>query len=150
MLRTLIASLILLAASQTTAMAFTPTTGHWWNPNESGWGLNLTHQDETIFATLFTYAPGAGTGNTGLWLVMSGGTKQADGSYSGDLFRTNGSAFNAVPFVPLGGSDVTNVGTMRLRFSDGNNGTLTYTYLGTSVTKAITRQVFSTPVSACN
>jgi len=62
---------------------------------------------------------------------------------------TNGSAFNAVPFVPLGGSDVTNVGTMRLRFSDGNNGTLTYTYLGTSVTKAITRQVFSDPVTVC-
>ena len=39
---------------------------------------------------------------------------------------------------------------MRVRFTDGNNGTLTYTYNGTSVTKAITRQVFSTPVSTCN
>jgi hypothetical protein len=39
---------------------------------------------------------------------------------------------------------------MRLRFGDGNNGTLTYTYNGATVTKSITRQVFSTPVSACN
>jgi hypothetical protein len=39
---------------------------------------------------------------------------------------------------------------MRLRFTDGNTGTLTYTYNGAPVTKAITRQVFSTPQFACN
>ena len=39
---------------------------------------------------------------------------------------------------------------MRLRFSDGNNGTLTYTYNGVTVTKSITRQLFSSPVPACN
>jgi hypothetical protein len=39
---------------------------------------------------------------------------------------------------------------MRLRFTDGNNGTLTYVFNGTTVTKSITRQLFSTPVSACN
>jgi serine protease len=39
---------------------------------------------------------------------------------------------------------------MRLRFTDGNAGTLTYTNNGITVTKAITRQEFSTPVSACN
>src|SRR4029453_7146264 len=26
----------------------------WWNPQESGWGMNLTHQGNTIFATWFT------------------------------------------------------------------------------------------------
>jgi hypothetical protein len=118
----------------------------WWNSAESGWGLNVTHQDNTLFATLFTYDPAG----RGMWLVMSGGVKQADGSYSGDLFKTTGSPFNSVPFTPLAGADVTNVGTMRLRFTDGNTGTLTYTYLGASVTKAITRQVFSAPVSLCN
>jgi hypothetical protein len=39
---------------------------------------------------------------------------------------------------------------MRFVFSDGNNGTLTYTYNGTSVSKAITRQVFSSPTPACS
>ena len=50
----------------------------------------------------------------------------------------------------LGAADVTQVGTMRLRFTNGNAGTLTYTNNGVTVTKAITRQEFSTPVSACN
>ena len=22
----------------------------WWNPAESGWGINLAHQDDTVFA----------------------------------------------------------------------------------------------------
>jgi hypothetical protein len=118
----------------------------WWNASESGWGLNLTHQDNTLFGTLFTYD----AAGRDLWLVMPGGARQGDGSYLGDLFRTVGSAFNAVPFVPLAPGDATQVGTMRVRFTNGNAGTLTYTNNGVTVTKAITRQEFSTPVSACN
>ncbi len=67
----------------------------WWNPAESGWGINVTHQDATLFATLFSYDA---TGKA-LWLVMSAGQRQADGSYAGDLFRTSGPAFNASPFT---------------------------------------------------
>ena len=115
----------------------------WWNPAESGWGLNLTHQDHTLFATLFTYDA---TGRD-LWLVMSEGLRQPDGSYLGDLYRTNGPAFNTLPFQ---GVALATVGTMRLSFTDGNTGTLTYTYHGTPVTKSIQRQVFASPVSACN
>ena len=127
-------------------------TDLWWKADESGWGLNITHQDNILFGTLFTYAntTPAATNNAGLWLVMSSGTRQPDGSYLGDLYRTTGPAFNAAPFTPIGASDMTVVGTMRLRFSDGNNGTLTYTVDGTTVAKAITRIPFSTPVAACN
>ena len=118
----------------------------WWNAAESGWGVNVTHQDATLFATLFTYDPGG----RDLWLVLPAGTRQADGSYFGDLYRTTGSPFSTQPFPPIAGGDVTAVGNMRLRFADGGNATLTYLYNGTTVTKSITRQVFSTPVSACN
>jgi hypothetical protein len=118
----------------------------WWNAGESGWGINVTHQDNTLFATLFTYDPGG----RDLWLVMSAGARQADGSYLGDLYRTRGSAFNTQPFPPIGAGDVTSVGNMRLRFTNGDSGTLTYTYNGATVTKQITRQVFSSPTSACN
>jgi hypothetical protein len=118
----------------------------WWDPDESGWGINITHQDNTLFATLFTYD----ASGRDLWLVMSGGVRQSDGSYLGDLFRTVGSSFNAQPVVPLVPADLTPVGTMRLRFTDGENGTLTYTVNDASVTKSIVRQVFSSPVSACN
>jgi hypothetical protein len=85
-----------------------------------------------------------------MWLVMSNGNRQADGSYSGELRRTTGPAFNAVPFTPITAADQTVVGTMRLRFSDGNNGILEYSVNGTNVTKPITRIPFSTPVAACN
>jgi lysyl endopeptidase len=118
----------------------------WWNPDESGWGINLTQQDDTIFATLFTYSA---NGN-GLWLVMSAGSKQADGSYLGDLYQTRGPAFDAQPFTPIDASNLTRVGTMRLRFASGTTGTMTYSVNGVNVTKAITRQVFSSPLPACS
>ena len=125
-------------------------TDLWWKSDESGWGLNITHQDNILFGTLFTYGAGAGTSNPGLWLVMSNGNRQADGSYSGELRRTTGPAFNAVPFTPITAADQTVVGTMRLRFTDGNNGTLEYSVNGTNVTKPITRIPFALPVAACN
>ena len=125
--------------------AFSNYQDLWWNAAESGWGLNLTHQDNTLFATLFTYD----AAGRDLWLVLPSGARQADGSYSGDLYRTTGPAFNANPFTPIGAGNLTVVGNMRLRFADGNNGTLTYTYQGRTVTKAITRQVFANPVPVC-
>jgi len=118
----------------------------WWNAAEGGWGVNVTHQDNTLFATLFTYDA---TGRD-LWLVMSGGARQADGSYQGTLYRSSGPAFNANPFTPITEANLTDVGTMRFQFADGERGTLSYTMNGTAVTKAITRLVFSTPVPTCN
>jgi hypothetical protein len=120
----------------------------WWTAAESGWGLNVTHQDETLFATLFTYDP---SGHD-LWLFMSGGTKQADGSYLGDLYISSAmSAFDAQPFVPLdAGRNLRKVGTMRLRFSSGTAGTLTYSFDGTTVVKSIVRDEFSSPLPACS
>jgi len=115
-------------------------TDLWWNPAESGWGININHQDSTLFATIFTYdASGAP-----MWLVMSNGTRLGAGSYQGTLFRTTGSAFNAVPFT---GASPAAVGNLRLDFADASHGTLTYTVNGTTVTKSITRQVFSTAPS---
>ncbi|HXS51449.1 MAG TPA: CARDB domain-containing protein [Usitatibacter sp.] len=114
----------------------------WFNPAEPGWGLNITHQDEVIFATLFTYA----TDGTALWLVMPNGSLQSDGVYSGPLYQTSGSAFDASGWS---GVSNTQVGTMRLRFTDGVTGTLSYSLNGASVTKAITRQTFSNPMPVC-
>ena len=131
--------------SQSSRTALTNYQDLWWNPAESGWGVNITQQDNTLFATLFTYDA---TGKA-LWLVMSSGPRQVDGSYLGDLYLTTGPAFNAQPFTPIGPANLTKVGTMQFRFSDGANGILSYTVNGISVSKVITRQVFSTPLPAC-
>lgn len=129
--------------------ARTNYTDLWWVPAESGWGVNVTHQDDTLFATLFTYEAGSGTSNRGVWLVMSAGPRQGDGSYSGDLYRTTGPAFNANPFTPIGAANVTRVGTMRFAFSDGEQGTLTYDVNGASVTKQIVPQAFGNQLPTC-
>ncbi len=121
------------------AAAATPPnyTDLWWNPTESGWGVNVNHQGDILFATLFDY-DAAGP----MWLVMSNGAKQPDGSYYGPLYRTTGPAFNASPW---GSTATTLAGTMRLAFSSPTSGTLTYIANGVTVTKSISRQVFSTP-----
>jgi hypothetical protein len=100
----------------------------WWNPSESGWGLNITHQDDLLFGTLFTYDQNGAP----LWLVMPSGTRQSNNLYSGDLFQTSGPAFYQ-PFTPIGAGNVRKVGTMELSFENGESGILTYTYSGNTV-----------------
>jgi hypothetical protein len=114
----------------------------WWNPDESGWGINLVQQGGIIFATLFTYSESG----RDKWFVASGLARQPDGSFTGALFSTTGPAFNASPWVPIGFGQV---GDMTLRFSDGENGTLTYNVGSANVVKSIRRQVFGAITSAC-
>jgi hypothetical protein len=113
-------------------------TDLWWNAAEPGWGLNVNHQGNTIFATLFTYDAGGAP----LWLVMSAGARQADGSYQGTLYRATGPAFNATSFL---GANLSPAGSMRLVFTTTQQATLSYTFNGASVTKTLTREVFGTP-----
>jgi hypothetical protein len=122
----------------------------WWAAPagmESGWGINLTHQGDTILATWFTYN---GDG-TPLWLVVTAPLREPS-TYSGTLYRTIGPAFNAVPFNSanvLGAA----VGTATLRFFDGNSATFSYT-MNTATdsvtqTKQITRETFALPRTVC-
>lgn len=121
-------------------------TGLWWNPAESGWGINFNHQGNILYATVFAYAP---SGNAS-WLVMSGGALQADGSsFRGDLYQTTGPAFNANPFTPIGAANVTKVGSMSVLFSSPSAATLTYSWNGTTVAKAIQPQVFGSRLATC-
>ncbi|HZI82813.1 MAG TPA: NBR1-Ig-like domain-containing protein [Casimicrobiaceae bacterium] len=118
----------------------------WWAApagSESGWGINLTHQGDTIFATWFTY----GTDRAPMWLVATAG-RTAPGTYAGTLYRTTGPPFNAVPFDPAR-VVATAVGTATLTFTDGNNGTFAYTVNGETQQKAITRQIFTAPGTVC-
>lgn len=118
----------------------------WWAAPagfESGWGVNFTHEGETIFATWFTYD----LDGTPMWLVVTA-QKIGPGVYSGTLYRTTGPAFNAVPFNPAS-VVATAVGTATLSFTDGTTGTFAYTVNGVSQIKAITREVFTNPGTIC-
>ena len=75
--------------------------GLWWaSPpgSESGWGINLAHQYNTIFASWFTYD----ANGKAWWLVMTAfpGAGLNANTYSGALYATTGPAFNAQPFDP--------------------------------------------------
>ena len=118
----------------------------WWNgpaDSESGWGINLTHQGDVIFATWFTYA----TDGSPMWLSVSA-FKTADRTYAGDLARTTGPPFNSVPF-DSSAVKYTKVGTAQFTFTNGKQGTFAYTVDGISQTKTIVRQVFVAPGTVC-
>jgi hypothetical protein len=118
----------------------------WWavpGGSESGWGINLTHQGDTIFASWFTFD----RDRTPMWLVVTA-PKTAPGTFTGTLYRLTGPAFNAVPFPPLGspgGAIPTSVGTATFTFTDGNTATFAYTVNGSTQSKNITRELFQPP-----
>ena len=118
----------------------------WWNPSESGWGINLTHQSDIIFATLFTYD----AAGKGMWLILSRGDRiVGTQNFAGAIYRTTGPNFDAVPFTPIGPANPPQVGNMRLEFADGNTAKLIYDVNGASVTKNIQRQTFDAFRSNC-
>ena len=130
-----------VAAAQSTALNF---EGPWWNApggSESGWGLLLAHQGNTIFASWFTYD----ASGKSWWLSMTA-SRTGDNVFSGTLYQSSGPAFN-IPFNP---NAVTYqaVGTGTLAFSDANNGTFTYSVNGIGASKSITRTVFG-PLPVC-
>jgi len=123
--------------------------GLWWAApagSQSGWGLNIAHQGDVIFATWFTYAGIAGLPQ---WYFMTM-NKQADGSYAGDLMQSfqplppwySTGAFSASRLV------ITNRGTAVLTFSSPTTGTFAFVRDGNPGVNAITMQVFG-PLPTC-
>jgi len=117
-------------------------TDLWWTAAEPGWGINLEHQDNIVFATLFTYD----AENKPRWFVMARGARTSNGVYTGELYRTSGPPFNASPWVAATSAAV---GSMTLRFTNGNKASLTYSVNGVGVVKDITRQTFASPHVQC-
>lgn len=110
----------------------------WWNPNESGWGINISHQGDVMFATWFIY--GANSQPTWIFLSRAERSGASGNTFAGDIFQATGTPFAVVPFVPLQSTNLTKVGTATLIFSDARTGSLTYTVNNVQVVKQITRQ----------
>jgi hypothetical protein len=120
--------------------ATTNYQGLWWVANgaESGWGINLAHENDILFATWFTY-DGYGAP---LWLSATA-TRTGPGVYSGDVIRTAGPAYN----VAFDNRKVvrTVVGTATFTFADGNTAVFATSVSGVGQVKTITRQLFTPP-----
>src|SRR5688572_18335001 len=115
----------------------TDFTDIWLLPSEQGWGMNIVHLGNLVFATLYVY-DAAGQPH-----FFSASETAATGasSFSGPLYETRGTHFAAVPYV-ASAHTATQVGTLTISFSTANTGTLTYTVAGVTVTKAIQRFAF--------
>ncbi len=118
----------------------------WWNPSESGWGVQLVHTGTFIFATVFVYGQdGKPTWVTGELesSVPPGLSDPAPVSFSGPLYVTTGLYFG-VPFsVPANArpaGEMTFTPSTLNTVTGANSGQLTYSVDGVSVTKAIERQ----------
>jgi hypothetical protein len=115
----------------------------WWVPTESGWGLNIIHQGDTLFATLFVYGPdGRPTWYSASNLVTSGDGTAHDRPlvFSGALVESTGPAFGP-SFNPAA---VTRriVGSMTFEMTGSSRATLTYTVDGVAVSKSLERFSF--------
>jgi hypothetical protein len=132
------------SASRATATNYTDM---WGSDAEAGWGVNIYQQESNIYATWYTY----GADSLPTWYVVSGTTKQADGSFKGALYRVNGGTpqlqINSQPAFASGAVQI--VGEMTFRFTDGERGTITYTLNGLTQTKNISRFVFASPQQVC-
>lgn len=107
----------------------------WWNPNESGWGMQIVQSDSILFATLFVY-------DSNNQPTFYGGTLTSVGNllWTGDLYRTTGPYFGAGSFNPAQ-VGVRKVGTITFNVPFVQSGTVQYSVDGVAVTKAVQRQL---------
>lgn len=141
-MRTFLAIALAFATPAFAATSFsTDVTDLWWNPDESGWGVNLIQQNNIVFATFFVYD----ANGRAHWFVasdMAGTSASRTGvTFQGDLFETAGPYF-AVSFNPAAVAR-NRVGTATIQIAFPATGTLTYTVNGTTVTKSIRRQTWA-------
>ena len=139
-------------SAQTTCMQTRATRAHttnyqdlWWNSAESGWGINLAHQGDTLFATWFTY----GAAGRGAWFVGPDVRRQPMGEFRGRLYRTSGRPFDRIAGAPAVVGDPVDVGEVAFTFADGEQGRFDYTVDGVRQSKAITRQRFGAGAPIC-
>lgn len=136
MIRVSFIAALLAAVVALPASAATDYTDTWWTPSEPGWGINLTQQDNFIFGTFFVYGPDG----KAAWLTAQMLRDGADDRFTGSVYRTTGTWFGAPAWQ---GYQIAPVGTATFTATSSTSGTLVYSVEGTSVSKAIERQLLA-------
>ena len=105
----------------------------WWNPSESGWGMQMVQESNFVFATLFIY----GADSKPTWATAEM-TAVAGNVFSGPLYVTSGPWFGG-PFDP-NAVGVRQAGTMTFTAQAVGIGVVSYSIDGVQVTKQIQRE----------
>jgi hypothetical protein len=138
LLRVLLAVLLLDA----TAAFASDKTDLYYIPAESGWGMTVANQADTIFVTMYVYD----SARQPTWFVGTGLLQSTDSqgvnTYGGDWYSVTGPYYGAATFDPST-VNATKVGTYTYREVSVTTGQITYSVNGTSVTKTAQRQTLA-------
>ena len=103
-------------------------SGHWWDPNDSGWGLFIWHDKfDYVLAAWFTYTPDGKP----IWYVLQPTFNTSSATASTPLRQTSRLPGSTTP--PQGPTSYTVVGSASLDFTNfgtADEGKLTYTFTG--------------------
>jgi hypothetical protein len=111
----------------------TDVTDIWYNPTQSGWGMQLNQTGTFVFATIFVYgADGKPTWVTGE-LEGSGGS-----TFTGPLYVNTGPYYGGA-WNPAAVTS-RKAGTMTFTLTSSSTGQLNYTVDGVPVAKSVQRQ----------
>lgn len=138
MKKNLLSTLITAAASVLLALTMagpghaTTAQDAWWNPNESGWALNVVQEGGTLGFAMYVY-----DNNSNPTWYLGAGSGSLSAGFSGTMYRYRGPYFGAV-FNPATVSSVA-VGSFTFRVTAVNSATFTYTIDGVAVAKTVQR-----------
>jgi len=115
-------------------------SGLWNNAQESGWGITVTQQFDTLFIAWYTYAPNGQP----IWYVASNCLLAASRSgCTGDLFATRGPVGpESTPAFSSAQVQARKVGTIALTFNGADSATVTYSVDGATGSRTISRFAF--------
>ncbi len=105
----------------------------WWKPTESGWGLMVLHQENTISAVMFHYR----SDRKPVWYLLSNASRGTGEVFTGSLIEIEGpplfGAFDPTTLVTRP------VGTMTITFNNSRAAVVAYTINGSTESKQIER-----------
>jgi hypothetical protein len=134
----LLCAAAMLVTTSAGAQTFTDT---WWNPNESGWGVNITQQYASMFLTFFVY----NSSGQAQWYVgaVTPSSTQANGfaAWSGAMYVSTGPYFGG-PFNPALVNQQ-QVGTVTFSPNSVYDANLSYAINGVIVHEHLRRQGFA-------
>ena len=133
-MRTLFAVVLLLLCMQASAHTLTDT---WWQPDESGWGANVVHENNLLVVTLFVHDDERDPHWYTAALTRYGNTQNGDPEFTGALYESTGSAVGT-PWRP---QDVHRslAGSISFRARPDGKAELEYLIDGVTVVKHIER-----------
>ncbi len=137
-------ALALASASSAGAASFSTDVSDLWYASpaesESGWGVNVAQQGDTLFLTMFVY----GSNAQPTWFVGSNtvyaGTSGSSMVFRGPLYSTTGTPHSS-PWNPSA-LNMKQVGNVSFTLTSPTTATLTYSADGVQVTKSLVRQTW--------